>query len=68
MRPRDQSVPYKSFKEREVQTGGWVFKEFSGEYGGVGELREVAEEMKGNLCWMWSLIFVLNLMSVLSSC
>jgi hypothetical protein len=52
----------------EVQTGGWVFKEFSGEYGGVGELREVAEEMKGNLCWMWSLILVLSLMSVLSSC
>ena len=38
-----------------------MFKGFSGKYGGVRELREVAEEMKGNLSRMWSLIFVLSL-------
>lgn len=26
-----------------------MLKGFSGEYGGVGELREVSEEMKGNM-------------------
>lgn len=37
------SVLCKSCKGREIKTGSWVFKEFSGEVGDFGVLREFAK-------------------------
>ena len=60
----------KSYRKREAKISNWVFKGFSGEGGGVRELREFAEETgpdfkKGNLCWVGNLIFLLSLISLL---